>query len=123
MKSDAGTAVTVPLACADAWTGRASPISASAPASVGGATLGRGGDDAGADSQGVFVTNAAAPTAAPFKNRRRPTPLFFDLPDRSDTVHLLKFRKSYSKRRRSAITFDKVDACSCIDEVQLGPNT
>src|SRR5262245_26490989 len=86
MKSEAGTAATVAFACAAAWAGTASPISASAAASVGGATPGRGDANAGADSAGVFVTSAAAPTAAPFKNRRRPTPVFFDLPDRSDTV-------------------------------------
>src|SRR5690242_18519075 len=103
MKSEAGTGATAALACTAACAGKASPISASAAASVGGATLGRTGGKAGADSAGVFVTKAAAPTAAPFRNRRRPTPVFFDLPDRSDTVHLLKFRKSYSKRRRSAI--------------------
>src|SRR5262245_40001166 len=111
MKSEAGTGATAALACT-AWAGKASPISARAAASVGAATLGRTVGKAGADSAGVFVTNAAALTAAPFRNRRRPTPGFFALPVRSDTVHLLKFRKSYSKRRRSAITFDTVGALS-----------
>src|SRR5262245_54981068 len=103
MKSEAGTGGTAALPCAAAWAGKAAPISASAAASGGGATLSRTDGKTGADSAGLFVTNAAAPAAAPFRNRRRPTPVCSDLPDRSDTVHLLKFRKSYSKRRRSAI--------------------
>jgi hypothetical protein len=53
---------------------------------VGRATAGSGAGAAWAVSALPLATNAAAPAAAPFKNRRLPTPFFFDLLVGSDTV-------------------------------------